>query len=96
MHKTSVPTLQFHILITFKHCISYTDVGTNYTYLTQKVVVKNKQYWVQRIKCVGWCEFVFVFVLKRLNKGIKKKKKSERNICSDDRGRSGGKDRIVQ
>ena len=90
MHKTSVHTLQFYILITIKHCITYTDVHTNDIDFTQKVVVKYKQYWVQRTKCVEWCEFVFVcvlvFVLKRLNTGIKKKRKrSEGNICSEDK-----------
>jgi len=53
-----------------------TQLFIKMTDFTQKVVVRNKQYWVQRIKCVGWCEFVFVcvfvFVLKRLNTGIKK------------------------
>jgi hypothetical protein len=50
-----------YIINYLKHCVSYTVFQTNDTDFTQQVGVVNKQFRLQRIVCVGWWEFVFVF-----------------------------------
>ena len=51
----------FYLITYLQHCIPYTAVHTNDTDFTQQVGDMNKQYRLQRIECVRWCVFVFMF-----------------------------------
>ena len=63
-------------------------------------MVRNKQYRVQRIKCTARCDFVFVLVcvfvfVLPLNTGIEQKReRAEGDNWSEDRGSSGGMDKV--
>jgi len=70
------------------------------------VVLECKQYRLDRVKCVCLCAcvlcvfvnvVVFVFVFSKPKHGnIVLDQGNEGDICSEDRGSSGGMDRIVQ
>ena len=59
----------FYPINYLQHCIPYTAVHTNDTDLTQQVGDMNKLYRLQRIECVRWCVFVFVFMFHRTKHG---------------------------
>jgi hypothetical protein len=82
----------FYLINYLKHCISYTAVQTNEADFIGKFGVANKEFRLQRIKCVGW--FVFVFLrTKHLN--YCGRPGAEGDICFEDRGSSRGMNKIT-
>ena len=72
------------------NCVSCTAVQTNDTDCTQQGEFVKKQFRLQRIVCVRWCVFVFVFVFQQEARKYCDRSGTDGVICFEMIGSSSG------